>query len=318
MLDRIDTLAQQREAFRADVLDGLSRPQKTLPSRWLYDDRGSQLFEEITALPEYYPTRTETGILNDRSADIAAIFGPQAVLVEYGAGAGIKTEIVLAALDDPRLYVPIDISGDFLKASAERIRARFPGLPVAPVVADFTDEFDLPADLPRDGRRGGFFPGSTLGNLGRKEALTFLARMRRHVGGDGVAVLGVDLKKDIDTLLTAYDDSAGVTAAFNRNILVRMERELGAEVALDDFAHEARWNAEASAVEMHLVAQAAGTISVAGRSFAFAAGETIHTESSRKYDVDSLTDMAGEAGWSLDHVWTDAEGLFALVSLSAA
>ena len=317
MLDRIDTLAQQREAFRADVLDGLSRTPKTLPSRWLYDDRGSELFEEITALPEYYPTRTETGILKERAGEIAAVFGPEAVLIEYGAGAGIKTEIVLGALEAPRLYVPIDISGDFLEASAERIRKRFPGLAVEPVVADFTTEFDLPGDLPQDGRRGGFFPGSTLGNLGRREALAFLARMRRHVGADGVAVLGVDLKKDIDTLLAAYDDAAGVTAAFDINILERMQRELGAELPLDNFAHEARWNGEASAVEMHLVARDACTLSVAGRSFTFEAGETIHTESSRKYDVEALAGMADESGWSLDKVWTDPDGLFALVSLSA-
>ncbi|WAP70445.1 L-histidine N(alpha)-methyltransferase [Jiella pelagia] len=318
MLDKTDTEAQQREAFLRDVLAGLSKSQqKTLPARWLYDERGSELFEEITQAPEYYPTRTETGILQDNAGAIAALFGPEAVILEYGAGAGIKTEIVLEALDRPSLYVPIDISGDFLAASAERIRERFAELVVEPVTADFTQEFDLPGDLPEAGRRGGFFPGSTIGNLDRAEALIFLKRMRRHVGEGGVAVVGCDLKKDVAILTAAYDDAGGVTAAFDLNILTRINRELGADIAVESFAHEARWNAATSAVEMHLVAQEPVTFSIDGRAFSMTAGETIHTENSRKYDVKGLTALVEEAGWSLDEVWTDEDKLFAVMGLKA-
>lgn len=318
MLDKTDTEAQQREAFLRDVLAGLSKSQqKTLPARWLYDERGSELFEEITQAPEYYPTRTETGILQDNAGAIAALFGPEAVILEYGAGAGIKTEIVLEALDRPSLYVPIDISGDFLAASAERIRERFAELVVEPVTADFTQEFDLPGDLPEAGRRGGFFPGSTIGNLDRAEALIFLKRMRRHVGEGGVAVVGCDLKKDVAILTAAYNDAGGVTAAFDLNILTRINRELGADIPVESFAHEARWNAATSAVEMHLVAQKPVTFSIDGRAFSMTAGETIHTENSRKYDVKGLTALVEEAGWSLDEVWTDEDKLFAVMGLKA-
>lgn len=318
MLDKTDTEALQREAFRRDVLDGLSRPTKTLPARWLYDDRGSELFEEITKAPEYYPTRTETAILVANAGRIADLFGPEAVILEYGAGAGIKTEIVLAALDRPGLYVPIDISGDFLKASAERIRARFPELAVEPVTADFTADFDLPGDLPETGRRGGFFPGSTIGNLDEREATAFLKRMRRHVGRGGVAVIGCDLKKDVATLVAAYDDAAGVTAAFNLNILTRINRELGADIPVESFAHEARWNPTTSAIEMHLVARQPVRFSIDGRTFAMAEGETIHTENSRKYDVEGLAALVEAAGWRMDAVWSDERGLFALVGLVAS
>ena len=317
MLDRTDTEALQRQAFRRDVLEGLSQPQKTLPSRWLYDDRGSELFEEITRLDEYYPTRTERGILTENAEAIAAMFGPEAVILEYGAGAGIKTEILLSALDRPSLYVPIDISGDFLEASAERIRDRFPGLAVEPITADFTQDFDLPGDLPEAGRRGGFFPGSTLGNLDRDEATAFLKRMRKHVEAGGVAVLGCDLKKDVPTLIAAYDDAAGVTAAFNLNILTRINRELGADIPVNRFAHEARWNAGTSAIEMHIVAQEAVTFSVGGERASMARGETIHTENSRKYDVAGLSEIVEAAGWTMETVWTDEKRLFALIGLSA-
>ncbi|TFF17602.1 L-histidine N(alpha)-methyltransferase [Jiella endophytica] len=319
MLDRTDTKALQREAFRRDVIAGLSKVGKTLPARWLYDDRGSELFEEITRAPEYYPTRTETAILTDNAQAIAGLFGERAVVLEYGAGAGIKTEIVLAALARPRLYVPIDISGDFLKTSAERIRTRFPGLAVEPVTADFTEDFELPGDLPKPGRgagrRGGFFPGSTIGNLDRGEATAFLKRVGRHVGPDGVAVIGCDLKKDIATLVAAYDDAVGVTAAFNLNILRRINRELSADIPVDDFVHEARWNAESSAIEMHLVAKAPVQFAIDGREFRLDRGETIHTENSRKYDVDSLSALAEAAGWRIETLWTDERKLFAVMGL---
>ncbi|HEY0231188.1 MAG TPA: L-histidine N(alpha)-methyltransferase [Dokdonella sp.] len=317
MLDRVDLRTLQLEAFRTDVMAGLAQTQKTLPSRWLYDDRGSQLFEEITHLEQYYPTRTETGILREHAGPIAAFVGAGAVLFEYGAGAGIKTEILIDALQAPRLYVPIDIAGDFLDQTIERMRARYPQLETRGVIADFTTDFDLPADLPRT-RRAGFFPGSTIGNLDETETLAFLRRMRRHVGRRGSAVVGADLKKDLPTLLAAYDDRAGVTAAFNLNLLARVNRELDGEFPLDRFAHEARWNAGESAVEMHLVSLDARTVEVDGQCFAFAAGESIHTESSRKYDERTVADLAARSGWRVAACWSDAGNRFAVFGLEAA
>lgn len=315
-MDVVDIDFEQRRAFLADALEGLSREQKTLPSRWLYDDEGSELFEAITGVEEYYPTRTETRILSDNAAEIGAVFGEKAVLIEYGAGAGVKTEIVLSALDKPECYVPVDIAGDFLESSAERLRRRFPSLAIRPIVADFTADFDLPSDLSTEGR-GAFFPGSTLGNLGHAEALALFRRVRGHVGNSGRFVVGIDLKKDIQTLLAAYDDKAGVTAAFNLNILTRINRELGGSFDLASFEHEARWNEEASAVEMHLVCVSQTRATVGERTFTFEGGETIHTESSRKYDLDDFTKLSNAAGWSVDRVWTDAKSLFAVVALAA-
>ena len=314
MLDFVDIATRQRDAFRADVLTSLSQRQKTLPSRWLYDDRGSALFEEITGLEEYYPTRTETGILRRYAADIAGFCGDDAVLLEYGAGAGIKSEILIDALEAPRLYVPIDIAADFLDQTAERIGARFPYLTTHPIVADFTADFDIPAAIPT-ARRAAFFPGSTIGNLDPDEVAAFLARMRRHVMRRGKAIIGVDLRKDIATLTAAYDDSRGVTAAFNLNLLTRINRELRGEFPVDRFAHEARWNEKESAIEMHLVSLDARTVRVEDHRFAFAAGESIHTESSRKYDRHGFGDVTRRAGWHVAAVWSDPDDRFAVFGL---
>ncbi len=318
MLALTEIRAWQNEAFCADVLAGLSAARKTLPSRWLYDDRGSELFEEITRLDEYYPTRTETAILRENAQAIADFCGADAVLIEYGAGAGVKTEIVLAALTRPRLYVPVDISGGFLELTAERIGRRFGELAIRPVVADFTTDFDLPHGLPSLGRRAGFFPGSTIGNLDEQATSAFLMRMRRHVGPDGGALLGVDLKKDIGTLIAAYDDRDGVTAAFNLNLLEQINRELRGDFRLHQFAHQARWNHARSSIEMHLVSLVAQTVTVDGRRFHFAAGESIHTESCRKYDINSFTKIAERCGWTLAETWQDSERLFAVLGLRAA
>jgi dimethylhistidine N-methyltransferase len=316
MLERVDFRAAQREAFRSDVAAGLSAPRKTLASRWLYDDRGSALFEEITQLPEYYPTRTETGILRDNAAEIANFCGSRAVLIEYGAGAGVKTEILLGALENPALYVPVDIAGDFLVDAANRIEQRFPYIEIRPVVADFTSDFDLPTDLPNLPPRVAFFPGSTIGNLAKPYAVEFLARARAHVGGSGRMVIGVDLVKDIATLIRAYDDAAGVTATFNLNLLERINRELGGDFDLTRFAHEARWNAKKSAIEMHLVSRVAQTVDVDGQKIRFAAGETIHTEDSRKYEIAEFEALAESAGWRLSQTWTDPDRQFAVLGLS--
>ena len=319
MPDIVHDTAAQREAFRDDVLAGLARHPKTLPSRWLYDDAGSELFERITRLPEYYPTRTETAILRASAAEIAAFLGPDVALIEYGAGAAVKTRILLDALTEPLAYVPVDIAGDFLDLAVERLREHYPTLAMQPVVADFTRPFRLPdLALPseRKARRVAFFPGSTIGNLGAEEAGALLERMRDQVGPAGRAIIGLDLIKDRATLLRAYDDGAGITAAFNRNLLVRINRELGGNLPLDAFGHEARWNEAEQAIEMHLVCRRAVTASVARQAFRFALGESIHTETSRKYELARLDPLLNGAGWRLERTWTDDEAQFAIVGLA--
>lgn len=316
MLDLVEQKLSQHEAFRADVLAGLSRPQKSLPARWLYDQRGSELFEDITRLDEYYLTRTETAILRRHAKEMADLCGKDVVLLEYGAGAAIKSEILIDALHAPRMYAPIDIAADFLAETAERLRERFPELAVRPVIADFTVDFDLPADIPAS-PRAAFFPGSTLGNLGQSEAAALLRRMREHVGESGKAIIGVDLRKDVSTLIAAYDDRQGVTAEFNLNLLHRINRELGGAFAIDAFAHEARWSERESAIEMHLVSLKPQVATVAGANFAFAQGETIHTETCRKFDVAGFAHAAQRSGWRVARIWSDPAELFAVFGLSA-
>jgi dimethylhistidine N-methyltransferase len=316
MLDVIEARPRQQEAFLADVLAGMSRPQKSIPSRWLYDKRGSELFEEITGLDEYYPTRTETDILWRHAEEMAALCGENAVLLEYGAGAGLKFEILVSALKAPQMYVPIDIAGEFLDETVARIREEFQRLPTRPIIADFTTDFDIPADVPVV-RRAAFFPGSTIGNLDSTEVVTFLRRMRLHVGPGGKAIIGVDLRKDIKTLIAAYDDRRGVTAAFNLNLLARTNRELGADFDIEQFAHEARWNEHESAIEMHLVSLSTQVVTIADRYFVFDQGETIHTESSRKYDVAGFISIAQRCGWRTAAVWTDPAMRFAVFGLDS-
>jgi dimethylhistidine N-methyltransferase len=316
MLDLVETKLGQREAFRADVLAGLAQRRKSLPSRWLYDQRGSELFEEITRLDEYYLTRTETAILERHAGEMAALCGEGAVLLEYGAGAAIKSEILIDALRAPRIYAPIDIAADFLAQTLDRIRDRFPELRTRPIIADFTVDFDIPAAIPTQ-RRAAFFPGSTLGNLGGPEAAALLRRMREHVGRRGKAIIGVDLRKDVKTLIAAYDDKRGVTAEFNLNLLHRINRELEGDFAIDGFAHEARWNERESAIEMHLVSRKAQIVSVAGESFAFAQGETIHTETCRKFNVADLAHTAQRSGWRVEKIWSHPGELFAVFGLDA-
>ena len=314
MLD-VSTRFHQSEAFESDVIVGLGQLPKTLPSRWLYDDRGSELFEEITKLDEYYPTRTETAILQKHASAMASFCGPGVTLLEYGAGAGIKTEILVGALRSPSLYVPIDIAGDFLDQTVARFRWRFPNLQTRPIVADFTSSFPLPSWVPPMARVA-FFPGSTIGNLDPGEVATFLQRMRRHVGAGGKAIIGVDMKKELDVLLRAYDDSQGVTAQFNLNLLARINRELDGDFDLQQFKHSACWNEAESAIEMHLVSLRHQIATVSGHTFDFDSGETIHTESSRKYNVEGFTALANANGWQTDRIWTDDNGYFSIFGLS--
>jgi L-histidine N-alpha-methyltransferase len=301
-------------AFLDDVREGLSRPQKALSPKYFYDAAGSDLFEQITRLPEYYPTRTEIGILDGRGPEIAALLPAGAALVEFGSGSTVKLRRLLRHLDKLAAYVPVDVSGEFLRDQAETLSADFPHLRVEPVVADFTRDFDLPeslAGLPR----AGFFPGSTIGNFEPDEAEALLARFGRILGSGAHMIVGVDLVKDAATLETAYDDAAGVTAAFNLNLLTRINRELAGRFDLDAFVHRAVFNPDASRIEMHLVARDAQDVAVGSDTFAFAAGETIHTESSYKYTVESFRALAERAGWRWIQVWTDADGLFSVHAL---
>ena len=302
--------------FRRDLVAGLSRSPKVASPKWFYDAEGSHLFEAITRLPEYYPTRQEAALLRRVAPEWAARFGPDAALVEFGSGASEKTRIVLDAARDLGAYVPIDISADALDAAARRIAEAYPALTVTPLVGDFLHLGALPAGIGQ-GRRIGFFPGSTIGNLEREEAIAFLTAARGLLGPDALFILGVDLAKAPETLIAAYDDSAGVTAAFNRNLLVRANRELGAGFDVDSFAHRALWNAGASRMEMHLEATRDMTVLLDGRSLAFRQGETIHTESSRKYTEASVRELAGAAGWTVAGFETSPDPAVALALLEA-
>lgn len=284
--------------FGTALVNGLAQPHKAISPKWLYDAEGSRLFEDITRLPEYYPTRQEAALLREVAPDWAAEFGPGSVLVEFGSGASEKTRILLDAGHDLAAYVPIDISPEALGEAAARIAESYPDLKVAPLVSDFLHLEALPAEA-GPGRRIGFFPGSTIGNLEPAEAVAFLKAARDLLGDDALFVLGVDLVKDPATLIAAYDDSQGVTAAFNLNLLARANRELDAGFDLDGFRHQAVWNEADSRMEMHLAATRDMAVSVGNRRIAFAEGETVHTESSRKFTEASLRRMVEAAGWKM-------------------
>jgi dimethylhistidine N-methyltransferase len=307
-------------ALRAEVLRGLTTVPKTLPPKLFYDAAGATLFERITELPEYYLTRAELEILRVHVRDIARLGGARCALVEYGSGAGVKVRLLLDAFALEKhpitAYVPIDISREQLAAVASQIAAEYPTVPVHPVCADYTAPLHLP-DLPQRARRVAFFPGSTIGNFHPTEAAAFLRRVRRTVADDGVLVLGVDRRKDSAILGAAYHDAAGVTAAFNLNILRRLNRELGADFDLRRFQHRAFFDEEASRVEMHLVSLDRQVVHVAGERIALEAGERIWTESSYKYDREALDRLATSAGFRITHLWTDAAEQFWVAYLDA-
>ena len=302
--------------FRRAVVDGLSASPKTLPCKFLYDAEGSRLFDRICELPEYYPTRTELALLAARAGEIAALAGPGAALVEFGSGAGVKIRLLLAALRAPALYVPVDISREHLAAAARGLALDFPQLPILPVCADYTAPFALPVPpgaAPR--RRVGFFPGSTIGNFTPDEATAFLRVTARLLGPGSLMIVGADLPKDPAVLLAAYDDAAGVTAAFNLNLLRRINRELGAGFDLSAFRHEARWNAAESRMEMHLVSRRAQAVPLGEALFRFAEGDSIHTENSYKYGIEAFIRLGESAGYRTLETWTDPAGLFGIHAL---
>lgn len=302
-----------RAALAWAALDGLAQPQKSIPCTWLYDCDGSELFERITDLDEYYLTRTEIAMLDRHAAEMADAVGSSAVVIEIGSGSSRKTPLLLRRLDRPRAYVPVDIASHCLEVSVTMLADEFPELPMYPLVADFHQPFRLPAELHGpEYRRLVFFPGSTIGNLSPEEARAFLRRMGESLGPRDAMLVGVDPTRDPAVLIPAYDDPGGVTAAFNLNLLARLNRELGSNFDLAAFRHEARYNRQHGRVEMHLVSSQAQTARLLGRTIRFAAGESIHTENSYKYPIADFQTLARTAGWQPTQCWQDAAGRFSI------
>lgn len=295
-----------------EILDGLRRPQKTISPKYFYDERGSRLFDLITRLPEYYPTETEFGIMRDNVAEISELAGPQASLIEFGSGSSRKTRILLENLVDQAVYVPVDISEDHLVASAEKIRREFPGLEVIPVVADFTRPFDLPTPAIMPRRNIVYFPGSTIGNFTDDQARQLLDLMYREAGEDGALLIGVDLQKDPAIIEPAYNDSQGVTAEFNLNMLRHLNREFGFDFDLDAFIHSARYDLNEGRMVISLISTRQQRVTVGDESFRIEDGEAILTEYSHKYTLDGFAAMVEGAGFSVSRVWMDEQQLFSV------
>lgn len=301
--------------FRKDVLAGLSAAIPSIPARWLYDRRGSELFDEITHLPTYYPTRTETGLLGEIMAEIASRIPKGMAVVEFGAGSATKTPLLLGAID-AAAYVPVDISAEYLEWSASELRKRFPGLPIHPVAADFARPFDLPgevANLPKLG----FFPGSTIGNFVPRSATDLLRHFRELLGTGALLLIGMDRVKPIERLIAAYDEPEGTTARFNLNLLERINRELDGDIPVDAFRHEARWNDILSRIEMHLVATRDVGFTIDDRPFSFRAGDSIHTENSHKYGQRGARLLLLAGGWTPIAEWEDSGADFSIILAEA-
>ncbi|MEZ5855694.1 MAG: L-histidine N(alpha)-methyltransferase [Hyphomicrobiaceae bacterium] len=297
------------------VLRGLGQSQKTLPPYLFYDARGSELFEAITRLPEYYQTRTEISILDANARDIAASIPDGSVLIELGSGSSIKTELILAAKPDLRAYIPIDVSSSALDLAEARLLEKFPQLDIRPIVGDFKHAIALPGDL-QSQPRVGFFPGSTIGNSSPREACHLLSTLRTGLLSGGTFIVGADTKKDEEILQRAYDDSAGVTAQFNLNLLARLNRELGANFDLTSFRHKALYDAQIGRIEMHLESLVDQVVSIGGTRIAFRRGETIHTENSYKYTINEFQALCRSSGWRIDAVWSDAKDFVCVYSLT--
>ena len=311
----LKTLDPQTLAFRDDVIAGLSAPIPAIPARWLYDQRGSELFDEITRLPSYYPTRTETAIFHRTMPEVAAMVPKGAVVVEFGAGSQTKTPILLEAIA-PAAYVPVDISGDYLKQSAADLQERFPSVEVMPVVADFARPFSLPGGIEHLPRLG-FFPGSTIGNFVPWSATDLLRQFRSLLGAGSQLLIGLDRVKPVQRLIAAYDDPEGVTAQFTLNILTRINRELDGNIAVEAFRHDARWNDILSRIEIHLVAIRDVEFTVSGKPFRFAQGSSIHVENSHKYGQRGGRVLLLAGGWTPIAEWTDEKQDFSIILAQA-
>lgn len=307
-----------QQAFLEHVLEGLDSPQKWLSPMYFYDAAGSQLFDRICEQDEYYPTRTELQIIDTQLAEIVAVVGTRTLIIEPGSGSSLKTRTLLAALEDPAGYVPVEISREHLLDAVDSLRDSFPDLPVLPVCADFTAPFDIPSTELPPRQRVIFFPGSTIGNFSPPDAVALLSSLRASVTvGDGL-LIGVDLQKEVSVLERAYNDAAGVTAAFNLNLLQRINSELSADFNLARFTHRAVWNGEDSRIEMHLVSEDEQQVHLGGRTFQFERGEHILSECSYKFSLDGFAALAAEAGWQRRQVWTDPRGYFSLQYFASA
>ena len=313
---RTEPLSPDQRAMLADTLFGLGSAQKTLPSKYFYDEEGSRIFDEITELPEYYPTRTEAEIMALHGREIADALGDGVMLVEYGSGSSIKTRILLDQMQHIAGYVPVDISGDYLHQVSGELQDDYPEIPVLPVVADFTRPFVLPVPPTPVERTIVYFPGSTIGNFTHIDALRILTQMAELSGKQGGVLIGVDLLKPPELLIAAYNDAQQVTARFNLNLLKRLNRELGADFVISQFRHEAIFNEEESRIEMHLFARCKQVVCIDGVRFSFEAGESILTEYSHKYTRDSFGNMAQRAGLDTANIWTDPNGLFSVQYLT--
>jgi dimethylhistidine N-methyltransferase len=308
----------EASAFEADVLAGLGVTPKQVPAKYFYDAAGSLLFERITALPEYYPTRCEMQILRDQGADIAKLIAPGSALVEFGSGSSRKARVLLRSAPALAAYVPVDICGEMVEQEAAELKPDFPALAVLPVTADITTPFDLPEAAKAAPLRVGFFPGSTIGNFEPHEAAAFLRNAACILGPGSTLIIGADLIKPAEILNAAYNDAEGVTAAFNLNLLTRINRELGGNFRLDTFEHHAFFNRERNRVEMHLASLRRQKVKVSGECVDFRAGETIHTENSYKYSVESLSALARGVGWMPAGVWTDVDKYFSIQAFTLA
>ena len=301
-----------------EIIDGLQRDPKEISPKYFYDEHGSQLFEEICEQPEYYPTRTELGIMNEHIGEISNLIGPAASIIEFGSGASVKTRLLLDHVPDLAAYVPVDISRDHLASTAAALSREFPDVEVLPVCADFTQPFDLPMPRTMPDRNVVYFPGSTIGNFSTQQAIELMKVMREEAKDDGALLIGVDLEKPADILERAYNDAAGVTAEFNLNLLTRLNREHGATFELDAFEHEAIYDEAERRIEMRLVSRDAQAVEVAGETFELDEGEYIVTEHSHKYSLERFSSLAEEAGFDQRRCWTDDDDLFSVQYLVAA
>ena len=299
-------------AASAEILAGLKAPQKSISPKYFYDERGSELFDQICELDEYYPTRTELAVMQEHADELAELVGPRAAVIEFGAGSNLKVRLLLDHLHEPAAYVPVDISGDYLVKQAEELAADYPDVHIQPVCADFTRPFELPEHPVMPERNLVFFPGSTIGNFSRTRAFALLEVMAAEAKSGGALLIGVDLRKDRTILEPAYNDSLGVTAEFNLNVLARLNRELGANFRLEHFEHRAVYDEEEGRVEMRLVSTRPQTVTLRGSKLMFERGEYIVTEHSHKYSVDEFQTMAKRAGFTPERVWTDEQSLFSV------
>ncbi len=295
-----------------EIIDGLRQPEKMISPKYFYDERGSRLFDEITQLPEYYPTQTELGIMRENIGEIAKLVGPQASLIEFGSGSSHKTRVLLENLFEQAVYVPVDISEQHLLESARQLRSEFPDLEILPVVADFTQPFSLPDPTVMPLRNIVYFPGSTIGNIMHDAAIELLQVMHHEAGSEGALLIGVDLQKDPNLIERAYNDSAGVTAEFNRNVLRHLNREYDSDFDLDAFSHEAHYNSNEGRIEMRLISSRDQTVNIGTEIVSITSGEGILTEYSHKYTVDGFAAMAECAGFRMVKVWTDPNRLFSV------